>query len=153
MGSRNKYPTRSATRSFNPGGASSIQGLGGLQQERRMLHTLRLHLFLFIGGLWVKTCATSCMAHSSEDAIKAKSYGTAENMQRFSNRPRCRRQVEGMTHDHTCGFPEVRGTFLRDLIVRIDYFEGLYWGPPVYGNYRLDPDTKIPLRLPVREGF
>ena len=33
------------------------------------------------------------------------------------------------------GFPEIRGTFLGVPIIRITVFAGLYWGPPILGNY------------------
>ena len=36
------------------------------------------------------------------------------------------------------GFPESRGTILGVLIIRIIVYGGLYWGPPVLGNYHME---------------
>ena len=33
------------------------------------------------------------------------------------------------------GFPKIRGTILRVPIRRTIVFWGLYWGPPILGNY------------------
>ena len=35
------------------------------------------------------------------------------------------------------GFPKIRGTLLGVPIIRIKVFWGLYWGPPIYGNYHI----------------
>ena len=35
------------------------------------------------------------------------------------------------------GFPKIRGTFLGVPIIRILVFRGLYWGPPIWGNYHI----------------
>ena len=37
----------------------------------------------------------------------------------------------------TWGFPKTRGTILEVLILRIIAFWGLYWGPPILGNYHM----------------
>ena len=39
------------------------------------------------------------------------------------------------------GFPKIRGTFLGVPIVRIIVFWGLYWGPPILGNYHIGVST------------
>ena len=36
------------------------------------------------------------------------------------------------------GFPQIRRPFWGVPIVRIVVFSGLYWGPPVYGNYHAE---------------
>ena len=36
-----------------------------------------------------------------------------------------------------CIFPKIRGTFLGVPIIRITVFWGLYWGPPILGNYHI----------------
>ena len=33
------------------------------------------------------------------------------------------------------GFPKIRGTFLGVPIIRTVVYLGLYWGPPILGNY------------------
>ena len=35
------------------------------------------------------------------------------------------------------GFPKIRGTFLGVPIIRTVVFWGLYWGPPILGNYHI----------------
>ena len=35
------------------------------------------------------------------------------------------------------GFPQIRGTSLGVPIIRIIVFWGLYWGPPILGNYHM----------------
>ena len=35
------------------------------------------------------------------------------------------------------GFPKIRGTFLGVPIIRTIAFWGLYWGPPILGNYHI----------------
>ena len=35
-------------------------------------------------------------------------------------------------------FPKIRGTFLGVPIIRIVVYWGLYWGPPILGNYQHD---------------
>ena len=35
------------------------------------------------------------------------------------------------------GFPEIRGTILGIPIIRIIVYLGLYWGPPILGNYHV----------------
>ena len=35
------------------------------------------------------------------------------------------------------GFPKIRGTILGVPIIRIIVFWGLYWGPPILGNYHM----------------
>ena len=35
------------------------------------------------------------------------------------------------------GFPKIRGTLLGVPIIRIIVFWGLYWGPPILGNYQI----------------
>ena len=35
------------------------------------------------------------------------------------------------------GFPKIRGTLFGAPIMRITVFWGLYWGPPILGNYHL----------------
>ena len=35
------------------------------------------------------------------------------------------------------GFPKIRGTFLGVPIMRFIVFWGLYWGPPILGNYHM----------------
>ena len=35
------------------------------------------------------------------------------------------------------GFPKIRGTFLEVPIGRIIVFWGVYWGPPILGNYHI----------------
>ena len=47
----------------------------------------------------------------------------------------------------TWGFPKIRCTTLGVPIIRTTVFWGLYWGPPILGNYHLDP-LKIPKHLP-----
>ena len=37
----------------------------------------------------------------------------------------------------------MRGTFLRVPILSLVVFGGLYWGPPIWGNYQIDPDFCI----------
>ena len=34
-------------------------------------------------------------------------------------------------------FPKVRGTFLGVHIIRTIAYLGLYWGPPILGNYHM----------------
>ena len=41
------------------------------------------------------------------------------------------------TKHRTWGFPKTAGTFLGVPISRILVFWGLYWGPPVLGNYHI----------------
>ena len=36
------------------------------------------------------------------------------------------------------GFPKIRGTFLGVPIIRTIGFLGLYWGPPILGNYQVE---------------
>ena len=43
-------------------------------------------------------------------------------------------------------FPQIRGTFLGVPIIRTIIFWGLYWGPPILGNYH-----RTYIRIP-REG-
>ena len=38
------------------------------------------------------------------------------------------------------GFPKIRGTFLGVPIIRIIVYWGVYWGPPILGNYHIDID-------------
>ena len=35
------------------------------------------------------------------------------------------------------GFPKIRGTILGVPILRMRVFGGLYWGPPILGNYHV----------------
>ena len=35
------------------------------------------------------------------------------------------------------GFPKIRGPFLGVPIIRPIIFWGLYWGPPILGNYHI----------------
>ena len=35
------------------------------------------------------------------------------------------------------GFPKIMGTFLGVPIIRTIVFWGLYWGPPILGNYHI----------------
>ena len=35
------------------------------------------------------------------------------------------------------GFPRIRGTLLGVLIIRTIVYWGLYWGPPMLGNYHV----------------
>ena len=35
------------------------------------------------------------------------------------------------------GFPKIRGIFLGVPIIRTIVFWGLYWGPPILGNYHI----------------
>ena len=35
------------------------------------------------------------------------------------------------------GFPKIRGTILGVPIIRIIIYWGLYWGPPILGNYHI----------------
>ena len=35
------------------------------------------------------------------------------------------------------GFPKIRGTLLRARIIRNIVFWGIYWGPPILGNYQI----------------
>ena len=35
------------------------------------------------------------------------------------------------------GFPKIRGTIWGVPIIRIIVFWGLYWGPPILGNYHM----------------
>ena len=37
------------------------------------------------------------------------------------------------------GFPKIRGTILRVPIIRTIVYWGLYWGPPILGNYQMCP--------------
>ena len=39
------------------------------------------------------------------------------------------------------GFPKIGGTILGVPIIRIIIYWGLYWGPPIYGNYRLGSEV------------
>ena len=48
------------------------------------------------------------------------------------------------------GFPKIRGTILGFPIIRTRIYWGLYWGPPILGNYhmglrRLDRKLAKPL--------
>ena len=36
-------------------------------------------------------------------------------------------------------FPKFRGTSLLVPIMRTEIFRGLYWGPPILGNYQVSP--------------
>ena len=38
---------------------------------------------------------------------------------------------------YICGFPKIKATFLGIPIIRILVFWGLYWGPPILGNYHI----------------
>ena len=40
----------------------------------------------------------------------------------------------------TLGFPKIRGTLSGVLIIRIIVFWGLYWGPPIIGNYQISKE-------------
>ena len=40
------------------------------------------------------------------------------------------------------GFPKIRGTILGVPIIRTMVFWGLYWGPPILGNYQIWPESK-----------
>ena len=42
-----------------------------------------------------------------------------------------------MTYLCIWGFPKIRGTFLAVPIVRTIVYWGLYWGPPILGNYHI----------------
>ena len=46
-------------------------------------------------------------------------------------RQRC---LHGM---HIWGFPKIKGTILGIPIIRTIVFRGLYWGPPILGNYHI----------------
>ena len=46
------------------------------------------------------------------------------------------------------GFPKIRGTLLGVPIIRTIVFWGLYWGPPILGNYHMCMYT-LSLRLKV----
>ena len=35
------------------------------------------------------------------------------------------------------GFPKIRGTILGVPIIRTVIYLGLYWGPPILGNYHV----------------
>ena len=35
---------------------------------------------------------------------------------------------------YTWGFPKIRGTLLRALIIKIMVYQGLYGSPPILGN-------------------
>ena len=39
--------------------------------------------------------------------------------------------------EFTWGFPKIRGTFLGVPIIRTIVYWGLYWGPPILGNYHM----------------
>ena len=39
------------------------------------------------------------------------------------------------------GFPTIRGTILGVPIIGTIVYWGLYWGPPVLGNYHIYPDS------------
>ena len=49
------------------------------------------------------------------------------------------RQAGKVTLDvrYIWGFPEIRGTILGIPIIRIIVYLGLYWGPPILGNYHI----------------
>ena len=53
-------------------------------------------------------------------------------------------------YDSKWGFPRIRGTFLKVPIIRIIVYWGLYWGPPILGNYQihfqLDPPQLAGMR-------
>ena len=40
-------------------------------------------------------------------------------------------------HFSKSGFPKIRGTILGVPIIRTIVFWGLYWGPPILGNYQI----------------
>ena len=42
-----------------------------------------------------------------------------------------------LTREYTWGFPTIRGTFLGVPIIRTIVYWGLYWVPPILGNYHL----------------
>ena len=39
------------------------------------------------------------------------------------------------------GVPKIRGTFLGVPVTRMIVYEGLYWGPPILGNYHIGAYT------------
>ena len=39
------------------------------------------------------------------------------------------------------GFPKIKGTFLGVPIIRTIVLWGLYWGPPILGNYHIIPNA------------
>ena len=41
------------------------------------------------------------------------------------------------------GFPKIRGTLLGVPIIRIVVYWGLYWGPPILGNYHIAPTQPL----------
>ena len=42
------------------------------------------------------------------------------------------------------GFPKIMGTFLGVPIIRIIVYWGLYWGPPILGNYQMSKTICMP---------
>ena len=47
----------------------------------------------------------------------------------------------GVSPVQLCGFPNIRGTILGVPIIRTIVFGGLYWGPPILGNYPVHSST------------
>ena len=43
-------------------------------------------------------------------------------------------------------FPKIRGTFLGAPVIRILVFWGLYWGPPILGNYHTGSAPSLVLK-------
>ena len=48
--------------------------------------------------------------------------------------------LEECTQQNMWRFPEIRGTFFGIPIIRTIVFGGLYWGPPILGNYHVNKD-------------
>ena len=44
------------------------------------------------------------------------------------------------------GFPQIRGTFSGVPIMRVAVYWGLYWGPPVLGNYHIEQSILLLIR-------
>ena len=51
------------------------------------------------------------------------------------------------------GFPKIRGTLLRVLIIWIIVFWGLYWGLPIKGNYHVSRNKAFVLDILVSLHF
>ena len=49
----------------------------------------------------------------------------------------CREALSSRSKLNIWGFPKIRGTFLGVPIIRTIVYWGLYWVPPILGNYHI----------------
>ena len=58
------------------------------------------------------------------------------------------KEMETTTMGYMGGFPKLGVPFLGVPVLRIKIFLGLYWGPPILGNYQIGSTIRIHSFIP-----